>query len=94
MASKQLVIVLAVVFVVLPAVVRATDYVVGDEKGWGLEVNYTAWAETKEFRVGDTICQSKRSQIFLTFSTHIINDRTVFNPNTVELLICKNSLFL
>ncbi|XP_072986525.1 blue copper protein 1a-like [Typha latifolia] len=61
MASKQLVIVLAVAFVVLPAVVRATDYVVGDEKGWGLEVNYTAWAEAKEFRVGDTILFSYAS---------------------------------
>ncbi|KAL9167346.1 hypothetical protein ABFS82_05G091000 [Erythranthe guttata] len=33
----------------------ATDYTVGDDSGWKLGVNYTEWAEGKNFRVGDTI---------------------------------------
>ncbi|XP_072986527.1 blue copper protein 1a-like [Typha latifolia] len=61
MASKQIPVVLTVIFAVLLAIARATDYVVGDEKGWGLEVNYTSWAENKEFRVGDTILFSYAS---------------------------------
>ncbi|CAJ1920490.1 unnamed protein product [Sphenostylis stenocarpa] len=33
----------------------ATDFVVGDDKGWTLDFNYTAWAEGKVFRVGDNL---------------------------------------
>ncbi|GFP86475.1 blue copper protein [Phtheirospermum japonicum] len=33
----------------------ATNYVVGDDVGWRLGVNYSAWAEGKDFRVGDTL---------------------------------------
>lgn len=48
---------LAVVVVVAAAVIPAfaTDYIVGDEAGWALSVNYTAWAEGEEFYVGDRI---------------------------------------
>ncbi|KAI3453617.1 hypothetical protein Pfo_010280 [Paulownia fortunei] len=33
----------------------ATDYMVGGDAGWKLGVNYTAWVEGKDFRVGDTL---------------------------------------
>ncbi|KAH0470491.1 hypothetical protein IEQ34_000214 [Dendrobium chrysotoxum] len=39
----------------VPAIVGATDFIVGDEDGWKLGVNYTEWAEDKDFRVGDRI---------------------------------------
>lgn len=56
MASKALLFVAVVVVAaaVAPAAF-AIDYVVGDDSGWTLNVNYTAWAEGKEFYVGDTI---------------------------------------
>jgi hypothetical protein len=58
MASKQIlaaaaVSVIAVVF--LPALASATDHVVGDGRGWTLGFDYAAWAESKEFTVGDTL---------------------------------------
>ena len=54
MASKQmLVAVFAVAF--LPVLAIATEHLVGDDKGWTLNFNYTAWAETKQFVVGDTL---------------------------------------
>lgn len=32
-----------------------TQFIVGDEMGWTLNFNYTAWAEGKVFRVGDSL---------------------------------------
>ena len=59
MASKQMLVAvfaaaaLAVAF--LPVLAVATEHLVGDDKGWTLNFNYTAWAETKQFVVGDTL---------------------------------------
>ncbi|XP_050213371.1 blue copper protein 1b-like isoform X2 [Mercurialis annua] len=33
----------------------ATDYVVGDDAGWKVGVNYTQWAMGKTFHIGDTL---------------------------------------
>lgn len=56
MASTTAVIaLLSVSAVVLPTLGRAAEFVVGDDEGWTLGVNYTAWAQDKEFRVGDTL---------------------------------------
>lgn len=54
MASKQALAVLAVIAAALPFAM-ATDFIVGDEKGWRPDFNYTAWAEGKVFMVGDTL---------------------------------------
>ncbi|KAL7150178.1 hypothetical protein ABFS83_05G092800 [Erythranthe nasuta] len=54
MALRAFLITIIVALVAAPAAV-ATDYMVGDNSGWTLGVNYTAWAEGKDFRVGDTI---------------------------------------
>uniref|UniRef100_N1R5D0 Mavicyanin n=1 Tax=Aegilops tauschii TaxID=37682 RepID=N1R5D0_AEGTA len=54
MASKQMIVaVFAVAF--LPVLAVATEHMVGDDKGWTLNFNYTAWAETNQFVVGDTL---------------------------------------
>ena len=34
---------------VLPELVFAKEYVVGDENGWNYEVDYNAWADGKTF---------------------------------------------
>jgi len=39
----------------------ATDYVVGDDKGWTLDFNYTVWAQDKVFRVGDNLCMFRKT---------------------------------
>ncbi|KAM0948988.1 putative Blue (type 1) copper binding protein [Dioscorea sansibarensis] len=33
----------------------AKEYIVGDDRGWRLEVNYTDWAHGKDFYVGDSL---------------------------------------
>ncbi|XP_075508188.1 blue copper protein-like [Primulina tabacum] len=53
MASKAFLIVVVVATAVAPTL--ATDYMVGDNDGWTLGVDYTAWAKGKDFYVGDTI---------------------------------------
>ncbi|KAI3468841.1 hypothetical protein Pfo_025504 [Paulownia fortunei] len=46
---------IATIFAAIAAPAFATDYVVGDNAGWKLGVNYTAWAEGKDFFVGDKL---------------------------------------
>ncbi|EEF36698.1 Mavicyanin, putative [Ricinus communis] len=55
MASNQLFVGFAMVAIILPTVAMATDFVVGDDQGWKLGVNYTEWANGKVFHVGDTL---------------------------------------
>ncbi|XP_073285708.1 stellacyanin-like [Primulina huaijiensis] len=53
MASKAFLIAVIVASVVAPTL--ATDYMVGDNDGWKLGVNYADWAKGKDFYVGDTL---------------------------------------
>jgi hypothetical protein len=38
--------------------VFATDFTVGDAKGWDLGVDYTTWPSGKTFKVGDNLGMS------------------------------------
>ncbi|CAD6207026.1 unnamed protein product [Miscanthus lutarioriparius] len=58
MASKQMlaaVVAASMALVFLPTLASATDHVVGDSQGWTLGFDYAAWAESKQFTVGDTL---------------------------------------
>ncbi|KAL8543853.1 hypothetical protein ACS0TY_004421 [Phlomoides rotata] len=55
MAFKTLVLTCCIMVALSGAPAFATDYVVGDEWGWRLGFDYAAWAQGKEFFVGDTI---------------------------------------
>ncbi|PKA55679.1 Stellacyanin [Apostasia shenzhenica] len=55
MGCRQLVLALLAAAAVLPAIAVAKEFVVGDEAGWKLGVNYTEWADGKKFRVGDAL---------------------------------------
>ncbi|KAM1814274.1 hypothetical protein ACFX11_027955 [Malus domestica] len=46
---------LLIALLVLPSVVFATQYVVGDDEGWNSGVDYYAWVEGKTFYVGDSL---------------------------------------
>ncbi|CAL4919474.1 unnamed protein product [Urochloa decumbens] len=39
----------------LPATASAKTFVVGDDAGWDVAVDYEAWARGKRFKVGDTL---------------------------------------
>ncbi|KAI5328716.1 hypothetical protein L3X38_028113 [Prunus dulcis] len=54
MASSNLYIILASLAVFAPSVL-ATDYVVGDDKGWTINFDYQVWAQGKSFYVGDNL---------------------------------------
>ncbi|XP_062025797.1 blue copper protein 1a-like [Rosa rugosa] len=54
MASSKLFIVLAILAIVSPTIL-ATDFIVGDDKGWTINVDYQAWAQGKLFYVGDNL---------------------------------------
>ncbi|KAL1547535.1 blue copper protein 1a-like [Salvia divinorum] len=76
MASKAFL--LAVIFVAATAAPAfAVDYVVGDDAGWKLNVNYTAWAQDKVFYVGDTI----------TFN-YGVGDHNVYKVNGSDFKAC------
>ncbi|XP_028082843.1 basic blue protein-like [Camellia sinensis] len=52
MAVKHVFIIVVVIF---PIIVSATDFIVGDEKGWTVNFDYQAWVRGKDFRVGDKL---------------------------------------
>ena len=53
MASTQFFI-SAILAVLVPSIL-ATDFVVGDDKGWTTGFDYQTWADGKEFHVGDQL---------------------------------------
>ena len=69
MTSKQTLVVAiavaALTIAFLPGLAVAMEHVVGDDKGWALDFNYTAWAETKQFVVGDTLGKCITTEPFL-----------------------------
>ena len=54
MASSQYFFILAIVATLVPSIL-ATEFVVGDDKGWTVNFDCQAWAQGKEFYVGDTL---------------------------------------
>ena len=55
MASSKFIFIIAVVTVFAIPLSLATEFVVGDQKGWSLDFDYQGWAAGKEFRVGDKL---------------------------------------
>ena len=53
-SSEQLFITLAIIAIFIPSI-SAVEYVVGDDKGWTINFDYQAWAQGKEFHVGDKL---------------------------------------
>lgn len=52
MASKHILILLAIAF---PVLISAKDFMVGDHTGWTINFDYQTWAQHKEFYVGDKL---------------------------------------
>lgn len=72
MASTTFLIALVVVVAMVAVPAMATDHWVGDDQGWKLDFNYTAWAATKEFHVGD-----KLSTFFSLLITSVTYDNLI-----------------
>ncbi|XVF10724.1 hypothetical protein REPUB_Repub07fG0207200 [Reevesia pubescens] len=54
-SSKIFFFIIAIVAVFAIPSSLATEFVVGDDKGWGLDFDSQGWAAGKEFRVGDKL---------------------------------------
>lgn len=52
--NSQLFIILATLALVAPSIL-ATEFIVGDDKGWTINFDYQAWAQGKQFYVGDKL---------------------------------------
>jgi hypothetical protein len=55
MALSRALFLFALIATIFSTMVVAKDFVVGDEKGWRLGVDYQSWAANKVFHVGDTL---------------------------------------
>lgn len=84
MAMLKILISLAILAIVAPRTL-AKDYIVGDENGWKLNFNYTAWAQDKEFWVGD------RLSMFNILSSYIFN-LEFYSPNKKTSKIIQKEL--
>ncbi|GMN32463.1 hypothetical protein TIFTF001_003689 [Ficus carica] len=52
--SKQLLIALSIMAIFVPSI-SVVEFIVGDEAGWTINFDYQAWAQGKEFHVGDKL---------------------------------------
>ena len=61
----------ALVMVIVPQVF-AKRYIVGGNKGWSPNVNYTVWASDKHFYFGDWLCNLSLSLLISFFPLFFI----------------------
>ncbi|KAL5060009.1 hypothetical protein RYX36_031613 [Vicia faba] len=55
MASSRVILILSISMILFFSVAMATDHIVGGDKGWTIDFNYTQWAQENVFRVGDNL---------------------------------------
>lgn len=63
---------LALVAASVPASVMGTDFMVGDDKGWTLNFDYQAWAEGRQFYVGDKLGTNHTPPVFIAHATRSV----------------------
>ena len=69
MVSNSAIILVAVAFF---SVISAKDFMVGDNKGWTINFDYQAWAQDKEFYVGDKLGTFSVLLLFKTVECYFI----------------------
>ncbi|XP_031247917.1 stellacyanin-like [Pistacia vera] len=55
MAFSRVFVVFMVIVTIVPKFNSAKEFIVGDDSGWTINFDYKAWAEGKDFQVGDTL---------------------------------------
>jgi len=65
MALSRALFLFALIATIFSTMGVAKDFVVGDERGWKLGVDYQYWAANKVFRVGDTLSKLISLLLFL-----------------------------
>lgn len=64
---------IAISMVLLSSVAIATYHIVGDDKGWTVDFNYTQWAQDKVFCVGDNLGMKNAKKCYLVLILKYIN---------------------
>ncbi|MED6109732.1 hypothetical protein PIB30_036293 [Stylosanthes scabra] len=70
--------------VLLWLVGMATDYVVGDDKGWTTDFNYTKWANDKAFHVGDRLVFKYKNKTHNVFKVNDTEFKSCTVPNDTQ----------
>ncbi|CAK8571341.1 unnamed protein product [Lathyrus sativus] len=94
MASSSL-IYFGISMILFSSIAMAADHIVGDEKGWTVDFNYTQWAQDKVFRVGDNLVfnyDSSKHNVFKVNGTLFQN--CVFPPQNEALTSGKDIIQL
>ena len=87
MASpNKMFMIIAIVAVSVPSIL-ATEHLVGDATGWKPGFDYGAWANGKEFHVGDTLGTS-------SISAHIVNSSIILILECEVILFFFNCRFV
>uniref|UniRef100_A0A1U7WS64 Blue copper protein-like n=2 Tax=Nicotiana sylvestris TaxID=4096 RepID=A0A1U7WS64_NICSY len=72
MASKAFLIAIAVVSMIVAPTI-AIEHLVGDDQGWKLNFDYKAWAESKEFHIGDKLIFKYKEGAHNVFKADLIS---------------------
>ncbi|PSS23544.1 Uclacyanin 1 like [Actinidia chinensis var. chinensis] len=91
MAFKHVFIILAIIS---PVMVSAKDFIVGDEKGWTLNFDYQAWAQGKDFRVGDRLVFKYPVGVHNVFKVNGTGFQNCIKPPLSEALTSGNDTII
>lgn len=70
MALSPLTILVVIATIFPPSIALAKDIVVGDDHGWTVGFDYSAWAADNTFFVGDVLGMFNSSNYFIFSSDH------------------------
>ncbi|XP_039006155.1 blue copper protein 1a-like [Hibiscus syriacus] len=73
MGVHRSLLVFAIAALMAPSISMATEFVVGDDQGWGLGIDYDAWAQGKQFFVGDNLGLLFYPKLFIIIFFRIIH---------------------
>ncbi|XP_059461801.1 blue copper protein 1b-like [Corylus avellana] len=90
-ASSQYFFILAIVAILVPSIF-ATEFVVGDDKGWTINFDYQAWAKGKEFHVGDTLVFKYKEGVHKFLKVNGTGFQQCVAPLGIEVLISGNDV--
>ncbi|XVE62545.1 hypothetical protein DITRI_Ditri06bG0126300 [Diplodiscus trichospermus] len=63
-------VIFALVAAMVPAISFAKEFIVGDDDGWKLGVDYQDWAKDKQFVVGDTLVFNYKAGVHNVFKVN------------------------
>jgi opacity protein-like surface antigen len=91
--NQMLAVAAAIAVLFLPALASAVVHPVGDGSGWTLGFDYTAWSESKQFRVGDALGNKSNSHgsIKIIRKLQICFTQHFLKRNRDQLVTIRNS---